>query len=71
MAIFTERLSALQSAKCLKKELCAELGISIMTYYRYERGEREPSISTLIAIADLFDVSLDYIVGRSDDPKRI
>lgn len=71
MATFTERLSALQAAKCLKKELCAELGISIMTYYRYERGEREPSLSTLVALADYFDVSLDYLVGRSDDPKRI
>lgn len=71
MATFTERLSALQAAKCLKKELCAELGISIMTYYRYERGDREPSLSTLVALADLFDVSLDYLVGRSDDPRRI
>lgn len=71
MATFTERLSALQAAKCLKKDLCAELGISIMTYYRYERGEREPSLSTLVALADLFDVSLDYLVGRSDDPRRI
>lgn len=66
MATFTERLSGLQAAKCLKKDLCAELGISIMTYYRYERGEREPSLSTLVAIADYFDVSLDYLAGRTD-----
>lgn len=71
MATFTERLSALQASKCLKKDLCAELGISIMTYYRYERGDREPSLSTLIALADIFDVSLDYLVGRSDEPRRI
>ena len=71
MATFTERLSSLQAAKCLKKDLCAELGISIMTYYRYERGDREPSLSTLVALADLFGVSLDYLVGRSDDPRRI
>ena len=71
MATFTERLSALQAAKCLKKDLCAALNISIMTYYRYERGEREPSLSTLVALADLFDVSLDYLVGRSDEPRRV
>ena len=32
--------------------------------------EREPAYQKLIALADYFDVSLDYLVGRSDDPKR-
>ena len=39
-------------------------------YQRYEYGEREPSFQKLIALADYFDVSLDYLVGRSDDPSR-
>lgn len=37
-------------------------------YSRYERGEREIPLSALIALADFYDVSLDYLVGRSDDP---
>lgn len=68
MSLFTERLQSLQESKALKKDVCSAIGISIMAYYRYEKGEREPSMSTLIALADFFDVSLDYLVGRSDDP---
>ena len=36
-------------------------------YRRYETGERDIPLSVAIAIADLFDVSLDYIADRSDD----
>lgn len=37
------------------------------TIRKYERGEREPNIKTLIALADYFDVSIDYLVGRTGD----
>lgn len=45
-------------------------GISTMQYQNYEYGKHEPTASVLIAIADFYDVSLDYLVGRSDNPKR-
>lgn len=41
-----------------------------MAYQRYEYGTREPAYQKLIALADFFDVSLDYLTGRSDDPRR-
>ena len=71
MSAFTERLEALKSEKhIMQKDVSVALGISSRTYQRYEYGEREPSMSTLIALADLFDVSLDYLCGRSDEPER-
>lgn len=70
MPSFTERLSALQTErKCLKKDIAKSVGVSIMGYYRYEHGEREPSMSVLIALAEYFDVSIDYLVGRTDEPE--
>ncbi len=45
-------------------------GISEAMYQFYEYGKSEPTASVLIALADYFDVSLDYLVGRSDDPAR-
>lgn len=42
--------------------------MSALGYQRYEYGERSPSFDCLIALADFYDVSLDYLVGRSDDP---
>ncbi len=38
------------------------------TISRYESGDREPGIAELICIADYFRVSIDYLVGRTDDP---
>ena len=71
MPNLSDRLQELQKQSgILKKDIAQAVGLSIMGYYRYERGEREPSMSTLIALADYFDVSLDYLVGRSDEPKR-
>lgn len=40
------------------------------TYQCYEYGERIPDLEGLIAIADFFDVSLDYLVGRSENRVR-
>ena len=61
--------------ECLKskRELCgytqkqvAEfLNIAPRSYQRYELGEREPNIETLIQLADLFKTSLDDLVGRT------
>lgn len=46
------------------------LGVSDEAVRLMERGKRSPSFEVLIAIADHFDVSLDYLCGRSDDPAR-
>lgn len=69
MATFSERLQQLQQEQhLLKKDIADKVGISVMAYYRYETGERIPNATILIALADFFKVSLDYLVGRSDDP---
>ena len=71
MANFCSRLEQLKKEKnLLQKTIAYENGLSLRAYQYYERGQREPTMSTLIALADYFDVSLDYLVGRSDDPKR-
>lgn len=43
-------------------------GMSILGYQRYEYGSREPAFNKLVALADFFDVSIDYLVGRTDQP---
>ena len=42
-----------------------------MAYYRYEQGTREPSASVIIALANFFGVSTDYLLGLTDDPRRM
>lgn len=48
----------------LQKDIAKELGVSLHTYQRYEYGEREPTLSKLIALADFYDMSLDELVCR-------
>lgn len=68
---FPERLLYLrQSRKLTQKDVYSAVGMSALGYQRYEYGQREPAFQKLIALADFFDVSLDYLVGRSDNPKR-
>ena len=50
-----------------QKQLGERLGIGQTTVACYENGLREPHIESLIAYADLFDCTVDYLVGRSDD----
>ena len=67
---FAERLREIRSARGLtQKDVYTAIGVSPIVYQRYEYG-RSPAFDKLISLADYFDVSLDYLVGRSDDPKR-
>ncbi|MCI8715060.1 MAG: helix-turn-helix transcriptional regulator [Oscillospiraceae bacterium] len=69
MLKLTERAKALRKSKKLNQQKTAELcGISIMSYRRYESGEREPTATVLWKMADVFEVSVDYLIGRSDEP---
>lgn len=53
-----------------QKQLAIEIGASERGIQQYELGERKPAYDVLIALADYFDVSLDYLVGRSDVAER-
>lgn len=49
--------------------LAIELNMNQNTISRYETGKREADYKTLIQLADYFDVSIDYLLGRTDLPK--
>ncbi len=46
-----------------------ETGIEQALLSKYESGKRIPPTETLITLADYYDVSMDYIMGRTDNPK--
>ena len=63
--IFSERLKTLRKEKKLtQKELAEQIGISQKSYSHWETGKNEPSLENLIKLADLFEVSLDWLFGR-------
>ena len=63
------RLKELRRARNMTQlRLAMELNTNQNTISRYESGEREPSIADLIRLADYFNVSVDYLIGRTDDP---
>ena len=53
-----------------QKEIASLLNMHLTVYQRYERGERELPLWAAIRLADHYGVSLDYLVGRTDRPKR-
>jgi len=70
MQIFSERLKALRKEKRLKQsEMALRLEISTRAYQNYETNVTVPLVETLIALADFFDVSTDYLLGRSGNPE--
>jgi transcriptional regulator with XRE-family HTH domain len=65
---FSERLKQLRiNSPRMQKELAEHLQVTTRTLQRYEEGKTEPNIDTLIKIADFFNVSADYLIGRRDD----
>ena len=64
------RLKELRKSRGISQQrLAIELNTTQNTISRYETGEREADSATLIAIADYFNVSIDYLLGRTSNPK--
>lgn len=59
-----------KSYKLTQVQAAKAAGVTEAMYQFYEYGKSDPKVSVLIALADFYDVSLDYLVGRSDDPTR-
>ena len=70
--VFCERLKTLRLSQNLTLEqLASELNLVKQTIVNREKGIRTPSLEASIALAEYFNVSLDYLVGLSDSPQRV
>lgn len=68
MVKIAERLKALRKEKNLRQSDVAKfLDIGVRTYQYYEGDDHRPDYEMLIALADYFGVSTDYLLGRSDE----
>ena len=66
---FSERIIEIKLNKnLLQKDIANAIGVSPRNYQRYEKGEQQPTLPIVIKLADYFDVSIDYLVGRTDNP---
>ncbi|MBD5100804.1 MAG: helix-turn-helix transcriptional regulator [Clostridiales bacterium] len=66
MKIFQERLLEQRKLNKLTQQQVSEyLHITQPSYIRYENGSAEPSLENLVKLADLFDVSTDFLLGRT------
>lgn len=67
MKTFYEKLEKLRKENGLtQQQMATLLGIKQPSYARYEDGTTEPNLERLIIIADTFDVSVDYLLGRKE-----
>ena len=67
-----KRLRDLREDHDLKQTDIAEmLKIQQTVYSRYERGVQNLPLEYLLVLADFYKVSTDYILGRTDNPKRV
>lgn len=70
MVKFGERLKAARTAKHMSQQALADvIGKSLNTVGLYERGLRQPSLETLCLLADILDVSCDYLLFRTEAKK--
>ena len=67
-----ERLKELRLKRGLTQaEVAKHLKVDRTTLTKYETGEREPDLENLLTLASYFDVSVDYLLGKSDIPNPI
>lgn len=72
MSAFKHVLRYLRKSNNLTQtQLANALDLAFSTISMYERGDREPDFETLEAIADYFNVSMDYLLGKTFDPSRL
>ena len=64
------RLKEIRKSKGISQlKLAINLNTTQNTISRYENGKREPGINELIQIADYFNISIDYLLERTDNPQ--
>ena len=67
MIKFSQRLRELRCEKSVTQlEMAAVLQMKLRSYQHYEGGDRRPDYEGLVALADYFQVSTDYLLGRTD-----
>ena len=72
MLVFSSRLKELRKKLNLTQKQVAEgMGVLEQAYQRYEYGKKEPSISKLEKLCRCLDVSSDYLLGLSDEPRQL
>ena len=72
MEIVAERLRALRhSVNISQAKLAKAIGLQQSAINRYENNQTDPSCDTLLRYADYFDVSADYILGRTENWARV
>lgn len=72
MLSFGDRLKrARKEKKLTQEEVAKRLGIDDTTISKYENDKSEPDNKTLNDLAGLYEVSVDYLLGRTDDPKLV
>lgn len=70
MSNFSERFRELRLERGLTQEAVANIiGVKRYSVYTYEKGLNYPEVRNLIILADFFEVSIDYLVGRTDNPE--
>ncbi|MCL2343500.1 MAG: helix-turn-helix domain-containing protein [Firmicutes bacterium] len=68
--MFTERfVSLLQERKVSSYKLTKDTGLPNGTISKWRNGIQYPSIESLVRLADYFNVSTDYLLGRTDKPE--
>lgn len=68
--IFAERIKTLRIKKNIKQSELGEIvGLTYTAVSDIERGRRTTTLEKLDALADYFEVSVDYLMGRTDNPK--
>ena len=69
--IFAIRLYELREDKMVSRQKVADdLGITRASLDYYEKGQRTPDVNTIVKIADYFEVSVDYLLGLTDEKNR-
>lgn len=66
MSVSTQIVLLRKEHNITQKELASGCNLTEISIQNYESGRRKPSYEALLALADFFDVSIDYLVGRTD-----
>ena len=69
--MYPNRFKDIRIAKGMAQgQVADDLNLSVIAIQNYKKLRRKPAYGILIALADYFDVSLDYLVGRTDNPEN-